>query len=73
LTVARTIENLRIERGLGQRQLAERCSAFGRPMSNTMLSRIELAKRRCDVDDLVAIAAALQVSPTALLQGPGAA
>ncbi|MDN3246930.1 hypothetical protein [Streptomyces sp. ZSW22] len=35
--------------------------------------RIELAKRRCDIDDLVAIAAALQVSPAALLQGPGAA
>ncbi|MFI9254082.1 helix-turn-helix domain-containing protein [Streptomyces sp. NPDC053069] len=73
LTVARTIEKLRIEHGLGQRQLAARCSALGRPMSNTMLSRIELAKRRCDIDDLVAIAAALQVSPAALLQGPGAA
>ncbi|MEV5869954.1 helix-turn-helix domain-containing protein [Streptomyces sp. SID4934] len=73
LTVARTIENLRIERGLGQRQLAARCTALGRPMSNTMLSRIELAKRRCDIDDLVAIAAALQVSPAALFQGPGAA
>ncbi|MFI7393297.1 helix-turn-helix domain-containing protein [Streptomyces tendae] len=73
LTVARTIENLRNERGLGQRQLAARCTALGRPMSNTMLSRIELAKRRCDIDDLVAIAAALQVSPAALLQGPGAA
>ncbi|MFE5597775.1 MULTISPECIES: helix-turn-helix domain-containing protein [Streptomyces] len=73
LAVARTIENLRIERGLGQRQLAARCTALGRPMSNTMLSRIELAKRRCDIDDLVAIAAALQVSPAALLYGPGAA
>jgi hypothetical protein len=38
-----------------------------------MLSRIELAKRRCDIDDLVANAAALQASPAALLQGPGAA
>ncbi|CAL9528475.1 hypothetical protein SUDANB174_03964 [Streptomyces sp. enrichment culture] len=71
--MARTIENHRIERGLGQRQLATLCTALGRPMSNTMLSRIELAKRRCDIDDLVAIAAALQVSPAALLQGPGAA
>ncbi|WP_261957118.1 helix-turn-helix domain-containing protein [Streptomyces nigrescens] len=63
---------LRTERGLGQRQLAARCTALGRPMSNTMLSRIELAKRRCDIDDLVAIAEALQVSPLALLQDPGA-
>ncbi|MFC7981331.1 helix-turn-helix domain-containing protein [Streptomyces sp. NPDC057336] len=73
MLAARTIEILRVERGLGQRQLAERCSALGRPMSNTMLSRIELAKRRCDVDDLVAIADALQVSPLVLLQGPGVA
>ncbi|MDT0613585.1 helix-turn-helix domain-containing protein [Streptomyces lancefieldiae] len=73
MLAARTIEILRTERGLGQRQLAARCTALGRPMSNTMLSRIELAKRRCDIDDLVAIAAALQVSPAALLPGPGAA
>ncbi|MCJ1680027.1 helix-turn-helix domain-containing protein [Streptomyces sp. APSN-46.1] len=37
-------------------------------MTNTMLSRIERTRRRCDVDDLVAIAAALGVSPLALLQ-----
>ncbi|MET9195622.1 helix-turn-helix transcriptional regulator [Streptomyces olivaceus] len=73
MRAARTIETLRVERGLGQRQLAERCAALGRPMSNTMLSRIGLAKRRCDVDDLVAIADALQVSPLALLQGSGVA
>ncbi|MCC8335245.1 helix-turn-helix domain-containing protein [Streptomyces sp. R1] len=70
MLAARTIEILRTERGLGQRQLAARCTALGHPMSNTMLSRIELAKRRCDIDDLVAIAEALQVSPLALLQAP---
>ncbi|MER6704718.1 helix-turn-helix domain-containing protein [Streptomyces fumanus] len=73
LTVARTMGIFRIERDLPQRELAARVTALGRPMSNTMLSRIELAKRRCDIDDLVAIAAALQVSPAALLQEPGAA
>ena len=72
MLAARTIEVIRTERGLGQRQLAARCAALGRPLSNTMLSRIELAKRRCDIDDLVAIAEALQVSPLTLLQGPGA-
>ncbi|MFE7539039.1 helix-turn-helix domain-containing protein [Streptomyces rhizosphaericola] len=72
MLAARTIEILRTERGLGQRQLTARCTALGRPMSNTMLSRIELAKRRCDFDDLIAIAEALQVSPLALLEGPGA-
>lgn len=37
-------------------------------MTNTMLSRIELAQRRCDIDDLVALARALLVSPLVLLQ-----
>ena len=72
IRAARTIEILRTERGLSQRELAARVTALGRPMSNTMLSRIELVKRRCDIDDLVAIAEALQVSPLALLQGTGA-
>ncbi|MFF4386245.1 helix-turn-helix domain-containing protein [Streptomyces sp. NPDC001552] len=65
---AAAIENLRIARGFAQRELADRVTALGRPMTNTMLSRIERTRRRCDVDDLVAIAAALGVSPLALLQ-----
>ncbi|WP_439940047.1 helix-turn-helix domain-containing protein [Streptomyces sp. BBFR115] len=69
MRTARTIEILRAERGLAQRELATRVTALGRPMSNTMLSRIERAQRRCDVDDLVALAQALGVSPLALLQG----
>ena len=70
MQVARTVEMLRTERGLSQRQLAGRVTAFGHSMSNTMLSRIERAQRRCDADDLVAIAEALLVSPLVLLQGP---
>lgn len=69
IRTARTIEMLRAQRGIGQRQLADRVTALGRPMTNTMVSRIERAQRRCDVDDLVAIAAALLVSPLALLHG----
>ncbi|WP_374106227.1 helix-turn-helix domain-containing protein [Streptomyces sp. BV286] len=45
MQAARTIEMLRTERGLSQRQLADRVTAFGHPMSNTMLSRIERAQR----------------------------
>ncbi|MET9446116.1 helix-turn-helix domain-containing protein [Streptomyces cinerochromogenes] len=67
LHAARAIERIRTARGLTQHQLAVRCTALGRPMSNTALSRTERAYRRCDVDDLVAIAAALGVSPAALL------
>ena len=72
IRTARTIEILRTERGLAQRELAARVTAIGRPMSNTMLSRIERAQRRCDIDDLVALAQALRVSPLVLLQGPSA-
>ncbi|MET9442035.1 helix-turn-helix transcriptional regulator [Streptomyces sp. NPDC006610] len=68
IRAARNIEILRTERGLPQRELAARVTALGRPMSNTMLSRIERAQRRCDIDDLAAIAEALHVSPLALLQ-----
>ncbi|MFD7993138.1 helix-turn-helix domain-containing protein [Streptomyces olivaceoviridis] len=70
IRAARTIEILRTERGLAQRELAARVTALGRPMSNTMLSRIERAQRRCDIDDLAAIAEALVVSPLVLLQDP---
>ncbi|MFD7222884.1 helix-turn-helix domain-containing protein [Streptomyces sp. NPDC059892] len=72
IRAARTIEIIRTERGLAQRQLADHVTALGHPMSNTMLSRIERAQRRCDVDDLVLIAEALLVSPLVLLQEPRA-
>ncbi|MFF4762785.1 helix-turn-helix domain-containing protein [Streptomyces sp. NPDC001292] len=67
LHAARMIEHIRLARGLTQHQLAARCTALGRPITNTALSRTERARRRCDVDDLVVIAAALGVSPAALL------
>ncbi|MEU3787183.1 helix-turn-helix transcriptional regulator [Streptomyces sp900129855] len=72
IQAARAIEILRTERGLSQRQLAGRVNALGHLMSNTMLSRIERAQRRCDVDDLIAIAEALHVPALALLPGGSA-
>ncbi|XUL89214.1 helix-turn-helix domain-containing protein [Streptomyces galilaeus] len=69
MQAARAIEILRSGRGLSQRQLADRVTALGHPMSNTMLSRIERAQRRCDIDDLIAIAEALHVPASALLPG----
>ncbi|MGV9918213.1 helix-turn-helix domain-containing protein [Streptomyces cellulosae] len=68
IRAARTIEILRSECGFSQRVLAARVTAFGRPMSNTMLSRIERGQRRCDIDDLLALAQALRVPARALLQ-----
>ncbi|GHK02571.1 hypothetical protein SY2F82_43680 [Streptomyces sp. Y2F8-2] len=67
LHTARAIEHLRLVRGLTQHQLAARCTALGRPMTNTALSRTERGRRRCDIDDLVAIATALGTPPTTLL------
>jgi transcriptional regulator with XRE-family HTH domain len=67
LHTAHAIEHIRVARGLTQHQLAARCTALGRPMANTALSRTERARRRCDIDDLVAIATALGVPPTTLL------
>ncbi|MEU2056114.1 MULTISPECIES: helix-turn-helix domain-containing protein [Streptomyces] len=67
LHTARAIEHLRLVRGLTQQQLAAHCTALGRPMANTALSRTERARRRCDVDDLVTIATALGAPPAALL------
>lgn len=64
---ARAIECIRLARGLTQHQLAARCTELGRPMTNTALSRTERARRRCDIDDLVTIAVALSISPSALL------
>ncbi|WP_327660888.1 MULTISPECIES: helix-turn-helix domain-containing protein [unclassified Streptomyces] len=70
---ARAIERTRTACGYSQRLLATRVTAQGRPMTFTTLSRIERTVRRCDIDDLVAIAAALGVSPCALLGGPARA
>ena len=67
LHTARAIEHLRLVRGLTQQQLAARCTALGRPMTNTALSRTERARRRCDIDDLVVIATALGIPAANLL------
>jgi transcriptional regulator with XRE-family HTH domain len=67
LYTARAIERMRLALGLTQHQLAARCTAMGHPMTNIALSRTERAHRRCDIDDLVVIAAALGVPPAVLL------
>ncbi|MBY8864173.1 helix-turn-helix domain-containing protein [Streptomyces sennicomposti] len=69
-TAAHAIERTRTARGYSQRQLAARVTALGRLMTFTALSRIERTVRRCDIDDLVAIATALGVAPQVLLADP---
>jgi transcriptional regulator with XRE-family HTH domain len=65
--VSENIERLRRVRGLSQAQLANELTRVGRPMLDTAVSKMERGTRRIDVDDLVAIALALNVSPVALL------
>ncbi|MGV0624537.1 helix-turn-helix domain-containing protein [Mycolicibacter minnesotensis] len=66
-TVAANIARFRGLRGLTLAELSARMTEVGRPMTGNTLSAIENRSRRADVDDLVAIAAALSVSPAALL------
>lgn len=64
---AAAIARIRGERGWEQRDLAARVATAGRGLSASVLSKIESGVRRIDVDDLVAIAAALEVSPALLI------
>lgn len=67
LTVSENIAQLRTRSGLTLRQLANRMKSAGRPVSHTTISQIEAGSRRVTADELVAFAAALEVSPTTLL------
>jgi 8-oxo-dGTP pyrophosphatase MutT (NUDIX family)/transcriptional regulator with XRE-family HTH domain len=65
--VLANLKELREVRGLNYKQLSERLTALGRPIPTLGLSRIERGDRRVDADDLVALALALEVNPSALL------
>lgn len=63
--VARNVRRLRADRDL--RAVSNRLGDVGWPISVAALSRLENGERRIDVDDLMAIAVALDVSPIQLL------
>lgn len=65
--VAENLTRLRKIRQLSQQDLAERVTALGRELRMSSVSKMEKRQRRVDVDDLVALALALDVHPTALL------
>ncbi|WP_308217747.1 helix-turn-helix domain-containing protein [Streptantibioticus silvisoli] len=67
MCVAKNLERLRKARQLNQKDLSALLKALGRPMLPTVVSKIERGDRRVDVDDLVALALALNVSPLSLL------
>ncbi|QIY72066.1 helix-turn-helix transcriptional regulator [Streptomyces sp. RLB1-33] len=68
--VGENVKRIRRARNLDQKDVSAILKSLGRPMLPTVLSKIERGERRVDVDDLVAIAEALNVSPAALLLPP---
>ncbi|KAF2778584.1 helix-turn-helix transcriptional regulator [Streptomyces sp. OM5714] len=65
--VAANVALLRANRGLSTTQLSKLLERLGRPIPPTGITKIEKRTRRVDVDDLMALAAALRVSPSRLL------
>lgn len=65
--LAAKITAVRMDQNLTYTQLSERLGHCGRPISALAVRRIEEGERRVDVDDLIALAVALGVSPNTLL------
>jgi transcriptional regulator with XRE-family HTH domain len=65
--VAANLRHIRQQRGLSYAELARRLVALGHPILDTGLMKIEKGERRVDVDDLVALALALGITPNRLI------
>ncbi len=65
--VGERVRIVRRERDITQEDLSERLATLGRPMPTASIGRLESGDRRIDVDDLMALAYALDVSPLSLL------
>lgn len=66
-TVAANVRRCRELRGLSTYDLARKLKEAGRPIAASAVAKVERAERRVDVGDLMALANALRVSPSALL------
>ena len=66
-TVRKNIRRIRNDLSVSLPELSSRLKRFDRPIPPLGISRIESGQRRVDVDDLMAFAAALGVSPATLL------
>jgi transcriptional regulator with XRE-family HTH domain len=64
---AANLAEIRKARHMEQAEVADRMNELGRPMSAPVVSKTEKLDRRIDVDDLVAFAVALGVTPNRLL------
>lgn len=70
--IAHNVAELRTGRGMTLRDLSIRMGELGRPTLPSGIMKIEDGSRRVDVDDLVALALALNVTPNRLLLPPEA-
>ena len=66
------LRKLRTDRHLTLSQLEARLAELGHPLQLSVLSKIEKGQRRIDVDDIVALGLALDVSPNMILLPDGA-
>jgi transcriptional regulator with XRE-family HTH domain len=66
-TVSANVKGLRTKQNLGLRGLSKKLGEVGRPLGHSAVDQIEKGTRRVDVDDLMALALALGVSPVTLL------
>lgn len=71
--LADVVHRRRQELGLSFAQLSRRLTRNGRDIPTLGLRRIESCQRHVDVDDLVALAVALEISPITLLMAPDVA
>lgn len=65
--IGENVRRLRRKRGYDLRTLSAELAEAGHPISLGQLSKLELGQRRVDVDDLVALAVVLNVTPGQLL------
>lgn len=70
--VAANVARIRKSQQLSLSDVSERLAAVGHKLSPSGLSKIENTERRVDVDDLMALASVLDVSPLGLLLPTGA-
>jgi transcriptional regulator with XRE-family HTH domain len=69
--VASNVKRIREARNLGYAEMSRRLADVHRDIPPLGLRRIESGERRVDVDDLMALAVTLDVSPIRLLMPPG--
>ncbi|TXL91970.1 hypothetical protein EW053_06190 [Streptomyces sp. IB2014 016-6] len=72
MPAARTNGFLRPQRAIGPSQLIDRAMDLGRPMTRTTVRRMQRTQRRPGIDDLVVIASAPRLSPSAPQREPTA-